>query len=164
LEPGGNSSLVRPKLNTEYLQLYHWADVVALALFPNLHGSGITVIEEATVFGIPVVVSDVGGLRGYFSDQEVRYVPAADPAAMREAIRTLADDDGRARMVERAQHRLIDAGLTSRDFARRHAELSRELLSGVPTDAEARLPGRTSRGARPISLIHRLLHGLSGGF
>jgi glycosyltransferase involved in cell wall biosynthesis len=164
LEPGNNGSLVRPKDNTEYLQLYRWADVVALALFPNLHGSGITVVEEATVFGVPVVASDVGGLRDYFSDQEVRYVPAVNPAAMREAIRALADDDGRGRMVERAQRRLIDAGLTSRDFARRHAELSRELLSGVPADAGARHPGHARRGERPTSLIHRLLHGLPGSF
>jgi hypothetical protein len=48
---------------------------------------------------------------------------------MRKAIVALvADDDSCARMVERAQRRMIEAGLTSRRFAQRHAELSRELL------------------------------------
>jgi glycosyltransferase involved in cell wall biosynthesis len=136
LKRGANASLVHPKTNNEYIELYRWADVVALALNPNLHGSGITVIEEATVFGVPVVVTDIGGLSSYFSGQEVRYVPAADPAAIREAVAALADDDGRVRMVERAQQRMIEAGLTSRRFAQRHAELSWELLSGAKAHAE----------------------------
>ena len=81
LKLGANVSLVHPKTNQEYIDLFtRWADVVALALNPNLHGSGITVIEEATVRGVPVVVTDIGGLRGYFSDQEVRYVPAWGPS------------------------------------------------------------------------------------
>jgi glycosyltransferase involved in cell wall biosynthesis len=130
--PDTRASLVHPQTNDEYLELYRWADIVALALTPNLHASGITVIEEATVRGVPVVVTDIGGLKSYFSDQELRYVPAADPAALREAIVALAADvDERARMVQRAQRRMIEAGLTSRRFAQRHAELSRELLYGA---------------------------------
>jgi len=128
LELRGNASLVRLVTNDDYLNLYRWADVVALALTPNLHGSGITVIQEATVLGVPVVVTDVGGLRGYFSDQEVRYVPAAEPDALREAILALAEDAASVQMVERAQRHMIEAGLTARRFAQRHAELSRELL------------------------------------
>jgi glycosyltransferase involved in cell wall biosynthesis len=83
LKLGANVTLVHPKTNAEYLELYRWADVVALALKPNLHGSGITVIEEATICGVPVAVTDVGGLRGYFSDHEVRYFPGSDPVATR---------------------------------------------------------------------------------
>jgi glycosyltransferase involved in cell wall biosynthesis len=119
-----NVTLVHPKTNDEYIELYRWADLVALALNLNRHGSGITVIEEATVFGVPVVVTDIGGLRGYFSDREVRYVPAEDPTAMRDAVIALATDVGRKQMVERAQRRIIEARLTSRGFAQRHAELS----------------------------------------
>lgn len=129
LKLGANASLVHPATNDEYLALYRWADVVALALNPNRHGSGITVVEEATVLGVPVVVTDIGGLRGYFSDQEVRYVPATDADAMRKAIAAVAEDPNSARMVERAQYRMIEAGLTSRGVARRHAQLSRELLA-----------------------------------
>jgi glycosyltransferase involved in cell wall biosynthesis len=128
LRLGANATLVHPTTNDEYMDLYRWADVVALALTPNLHGSGITVIEEATVLGVPVVVTDVGGLRGYFSDQQVRYVPASDPDAMREAIVAVAVDTGSVQMVEQAQRRMIEAGLTTRRFAERHAVLSRELL------------------------------------
>jgi glycosyltransferase involved in cell wall biosynthesis len=139
--PGANVTLVQPKNNDEYIALYRWADIVALALNPNLHGSGITVVEEAVVLGLPVVVADGGALKCYFSEEELRYVPPGDPAAMRAAIAALADDPAeRARMVERAQRRMIDAGLTSRDFAQRHAALSRELLYGATVVAIEETP------------------------
>jgi glycosyltransferase involved in cell wall biosynthesis len=80
------------------------------------------------VLGVPVVVTDVGGLRSYFSDQQLRYVPAAEPDAMRDAILAVAEDAASVQMVERAQRHMIEAGLTARRFAQRHAELSRELL------------------------------------
>jgi len=129
LAESANVALVHPATNAELARLYDWADIVALALTPNLHASGITVIEEATVFGVPVICTDTGGLKSYFSDAELRYVPPGNPAAMRQAIGALAADDAtRGQMVERARQRMIDDGLTSRDYARRHAELSRQLL------------------------------------
>jgi glycosyltransferase involved in cell wall biosynthesis len=132
LKPGANVTLVHPKTNDEYIALYRWADIVALALNPNLHGSGITVVEEAVVLGVPVVAADGGALKCYFSEEELRYVPLGDAAAMRAAIAALADDAAeRARLVERAQRRMIEGELTSRGFALRHAALSRELLYGA---------------------------------
>jgi glycosyltransferase involved in cell wall biosynthesis len=128
LRLGSNVRHVRLSSKDELFELYRWADVVALALRPNFHGSGITVIEEATIFGVPVVVTDVGGLRGYFSDQELRYVEGSDPGAMRGAIAAVAADEASAQMVERAQRRRAEAELTSRGFAFRHAALSREVL------------------------------------
>src|SRR5262249_27908019 len=128
LKLGGNVALVHPKTNAEYLELYRWADVVALALKPNLHGSGITVIEEATIFGVPVVVTDAGGLQCYFSDRDLGYGRGAAPASMREPIAAVAADETSMQMVERAQRRMTEAGLTSRGFASRHAALSKELL------------------------------------
>jgi glycosyltransferase involved in cell wall biosynthesis len=140
----GNVTLVHPKTHDELTALYEWADLVALALKPNLHASGITVVEEATVFGLPVVCTNVGGLTAYFGDREVRYVPPGQLAALREALATLASDPTQCcRMVEQAQRRMLDAGLTSSAFARRHAELSRELVREHATqDAE---PRRRSR-------------------
>jgi len=138
LTPAGNVTLVHPKTHGELTALYEWADLVALALKPNLHASGITVIEEATVFGLPVICTEVGGLTAYFGDGEVRYVPPARPTALREALAALAGDPAeRCRMVERAQQRMLDAGLTSRAFAQRHAELSHELVHETATRAEA---------------------------
>ena len=150
LKPGANVTLVHPKTNDDYIALYRWADIVALALNQNLHGSGITVVEEAVVLGVPVLVADGGALKCYFSEEELRYVPLGDATAMRAAIAALADDAAeRARLVERAQRRMIDAGLTSRGFALRHAALSRELLSRATVAIMEKTPADAPLGTRP---------------
>lgn len=124
-----NVEIVRPQTNDELVALYDWADIVVVPVKPNLHASGITVVQEATLFGLPVICSDTGGLRAYFTDDEVAFVPPQAPLALKQRIAALAADDQRRwAMVERARARIAAGGLTSRGFARRHAELSRELL------------------------------------
>jgi glycosyltransferase involved in cell wall biosynthesis len=113
-------------------QLYAWADLVVVPLKPNLHASGITVIAEAVSCGVPVISSDTGGLRAYFSDGEIRYVPPGDPAALRAAIVKLGrDSDLRYRLVKRAQDRIVNSGISSRSYATRHRDMSRELLAAA---------------------------------
>ena len=137
LDRAANVALVHPRTQEELAALYDWADLVALALKPNLHASGITVVAEATVFGLPVICTKVGGLDAYFREDEIRYVPPAQPAALRDAIASLAADAvERQRLVERAQQRMVEAALTSRGFARRHAELSHELVRAPSSAAE----------------------------
>jgi len=127
------------------------ADVIALAIKPNLHASGITVLEEATICGVPVICTDTGGLRAYFSDREVKYVPPHQPDALRHEIAALAKDgDAGPSMVEQARARMISAGLSSRRFAQRHAELSRELL-GVPETSRASPPMRERNSVVPLA-------------
>jgi glycosyltransferase involved in cell wall biosynthesis len=158
LTRGDNVTLAHAKTLAELIALYDWADLVALALTPNLHASGITVVQEATVFGLPVVCTNTGGLTAYFAEGEVRYVPAGQPAALRRAIAALTADDGeRWRMVERAQRRMAEAGLSSKRFGQRHAELSHELLRKPPTNAsergekrKPRLAGLARRGASAL--------------
>lgn len=124
-----NIIILKIQNNNDILDLYNWGDFLVLPCRPNFHASGITVIQEALLRGIPVICSDTGGLRGYFSDEEVRYVPPQDPVALRHAIVDLAAsaDECRA-MVRRAQARMQRAGLSSTSYARRHAEISRALL------------------------------------
>jgi glycosyltransferase involved in cell wall biosynthesis len=117
----------------EILALYDWADIVVVPLQPNLHVSGITVIEEAAIRGVPVISTDVGGLRAYFDGDAIAYVPAGDPGAIRQAIETLtANHEQRYKMASRAQARMGPHGLSSDAFVRRHVELSRELLHNAP--------------------------------
>jgi glycosyltransferase involved in cell wall biosynthesis len=114
----------------EILALYEWADIVVVPLKPNLHVSGITVIEEAAIRGVPVICTDVGGLRAYFDGDAIAYVPAGDPAAIRQTVETLrANREQRLNMASRAQTRMGRDGLSSDAFVRRHVELSQELLN-----------------------------------
>ncbi|MBO1325144.1 glycosyltransferase [Acetobacter sp. TBRC 12305] len=115
--------------NDDLFALYDRADLVVVPLGENLHASGITVIEEATVRGLPVIATDTGGLRHYFDDDCVMYVPVGDVAALGSAIVTLArDPDLCAAMVERARARMRTE-LNSQAYALRHLALSHELLA-----------------------------------
>ncbi|MCI0540697.1 MAG: glycosyltransferase [Verrucomicrobiales bacterium] len=126
-----NIEIVKLKSNSELLRLYEWADVMVLPMKPNIHASGITVVQEAVVRGVPVICSDTGGLKAYFSEAEVKYVTAQDPEAIRRAIREFAkDDEGRWICVKRAQARMGPGGLSSHAYIKRHVELSTELLFG----------------------------------
>jgi glycosyltransferase involved in cell wall biosynthesis len=154
-----NVEIVQPKTNDELLALYDWADIVVVPIKPNLHASGITVLEEATLCGLPVICTDTCGLEAYFREGEVSFVPPGEPMAIRQRIALLAADDAeRGAMVERARQRIMQDGLTSRRFAQRHAELSRELLGidprqGAPLSGSPRSPARAGRG--PPALVLR---------
>jgi glycosyltransferase involved in cell wall biosynthesis len=125
-----NVEIVTPNTNSELLALYEWADLVVLALKPNFHASGITVIQEATLQGKAVICSDAGGLKAYFSDNQVRYVPTGDAAALRSAIGDLAENpETRLSLAQNAQARMGPDGLSSESFVRQHVEISRNLLA-----------------------------------
>jgi glycosyltransferase involved in cell wall biosynthesis len=103
--------------------------MVVVPLNPNLHASGLSVILEAALSGRPLIASDTGGLRAYFSSQEVRYVPVGDAMAMRRAAWELSqDDERRFRLATLAQRRIVEAGLTSEAYALRDRRLTQELL------------------------------------
>ena len=115
--------------NAELLELYRWADVVALPLKPNQHASGITVLQEAVLRGLPVVVSDTGGLRAYFDDRCVAFVEPQNAERLRSTVLELGDDpERRLRLAGAAQSRMGPDGLSSESYVRAHCVLSAELV------------------------------------
>jgi glycosyltransferase involved in cell wall biosynthesis len=129
-----NVQLTPVQTADDVASLYQWADLAAIALKPNLHASGITVAFEATVSAVPLICTDTGGLRAYFSDGEVAYVPPGAPLTMRAAAEELSkDDERRFSMIVKAQNRLISAELTAQGFAMRNRRLSEELLCNSAT-------------------------------
>jgi glycosyltransferase involved in cell wall biosynthesis len=125
-----NVSLQPARTARELTDLYQKADLVVIPLKANSHASGITVILEATLFGLPVVCSDTGGLRAYFGDEHVRFVPVGNAAAMRQAVDEIAaKDELRKGLVKRAQERILSAGFTAQGFADQHRRLSEKLLA-----------------------------------
>jgi glycosyltransferase involved in cell wall biosynthesis len=125
-----NVEIVRLKSNDELLALYRWADVVVLAIKPNLHASGITVIQEAALHGVPVICSDTGGLRTYFSETEIHFAAPRDVTALRNAVQYLADNpDLGLDLAHKAQTRMGPNGLSSEAFVRQHVDISKDLLA-----------------------------------
>lgn len=124
-----NVTIAAPATQEELEALYRMADVFVLPLEPNLHASGVTVLQEAALFGLPVVATRAGGLEGYFTTEEACFVAPHAPQAMRDAVRTLfADDAARTRLAARLQARMCDDDLSSTAYVARHVALSRELV------------------------------------
>lgn len=124
-----NVSIIRPRTNAELIALYEWADIVMLPLKSNLHASGITVIQEATTLGLPVICSRAGGLEAYFEHGEVFYIEPENTTQALGAIREVAENAMlRASLVKRARRRMKISSMNSRHFVRRHVELSQELM------------------------------------
>jgi glycosyltransferase involved in cell wall biosynthesis len=129
-----NVAIERPATARQMTDLYEWADVVVVPLKCNLHASGITVIAEAVLFGLPVVCTDTGGLRAYFSEGEMMFVAAGDSRGIRNKIEQLAANEAlRSELALRAQQRILRDELTSYGYAIRHRNLSESLLH--PGDA-----------------------------
>jgi colanic acid/amylovoran biosynthesis glycosyltransferase len=121
------------------------ADVFLLS---SLSEGMSTVTLEAMSAGVPVVVTDVGGMREAVTDGvEGRVVPPRDPAALAAAICELAADEQlRATMGGRARQRALEA-FDSRATARLMVERYRLLIDhrrGRPAGSR-----RTTRRAIP---------------
>ena len=148
---GTAAEIVRPQTNDQLLALYRWADLLVLAIKPNLHASGITVIQEAALQGVPVICTDTGGLRAYFSDTQVQFVPPQNATALRLAIRGLANDaEARLTFAQKAQARMGSKDLSSESFVRQHVEISKDLLlaPGVEDHTHLKRPSEPESGHR----------------
>lgn len=110
-------------------ELYDWADVIVVPLRPNSHASGITVMLEAAAVGKPMVATNVGGLRDYFSARAAAYVPPFDADALRDALIGLAasPDEG-LQQAQAAALQLVSRDHTTQHYAQQHVRITRELL------------------------------------
>jgi glycosyltransferase involved in cell wall biosynthesis len=80
---------------------------------------------EAAASGLPVVVSDVGGLAELVVDGETGWrVPPADPQALADALGRLIDDRGLARRLGAAGRVRAERQFDLRRNARRLVELA----------------------------------------
>ncbi len=114
-------SLTHPEMRDAYSR----ASVVALALKPNLHVSGMSVLLEAMACSRAVVVTDTPGLREYVRDGETGVVvQPGDADALATAVGDLLADPDRARDLGVAGRTAVTEYFTTR----RQAERMREIL------------------------------------
>jgi glycosyltransferase involved in cell wall biosynthesis len=135
-----NIKIESPANNAALFKLYYTCDGVIVPLTENMHASGITVIEEAAQRGRPVIASDVGGLRSYFGDDAVNYVPSGDISSLQNAIRELTTRPEAARnRVLAAQKVMGPGGLNAKSYAMQHAKWTRELVKLKETSVSRNL-------------------------
>lgn len=112
----------------ELRSLYGRASVVAVALRPNLHVSGATVMLEAMACERPVVATATAGVAEYVRDRETGVlVPAGDADALARALDELLSDPEGARELGREGRRRVEGGFSSRITAARLAEIVRSI-------------------------------------
>lgn len=118
----------------ELARLYAQASVAVIPLVHNLHASGCTVAIEAISAGIPLVVSDAGGIDEYVSGSGARLVPVGDAAAFGAAVVAAI-----ASRASAAAGPLVyrDRGLTQADYVRRYVMITRDVLAGSAISPEA---------------------------
>ncbi|MCJ8145220.1 glycosyltransferase [Ancylobacter sp. A5.8] len=109
------------------------ATLMVVPLQPNRHASGITVMQEAALRGLPMVVTDTGGLKDYFDADAACYTPPGDAAALLANVRALiAAPDRALALAQRAQARMRRGDLGCHAYIARHVELTRSLLGDIP--------------------------------
>ncbi len=91
---------------------------------------GMTLLEGA-MYGKPLVSTELGTGTSYVNQTGVtgRVVPPADPAALRQAMDSLLNDDKRAQTMGAAARARFDRLFTTDRMGGAYAQLYRELLS-----------------------------------
>ncbi len=113
----------------EHLALYDRADLVVVTLSPCQRVSGITVILEAMARGVPVICTMTGGLEYYFQGDEICFIPPTTPEILKKSVFDLGRNMNRMEnMANNAHKTIIQDGLDSRSWIKRHCQLTRQLM------------------------------------
>jgi glycosyltransferase involved in cell wall biosynthesis len=113
-------SLPHPEMRDAYSR----ASVVALALKPNLHISGLSVLLEAMACSRPVVITDTPGVREYVRDGETGVVvQPGDADALATGVGELLADSDRAGALGAAGRMAVEEYFTTRKQAERISEI-----------------------------------------
>ncbi|GBR09314.1 hypothetical protein AA21952_2824 [Acetobacter oeni LMG 21952] len=122
-----NVELVRARDDDSLVKLYDQSDMVIVPFLPDKQTSGLTIIQEALIRGVPVIAPDCGGLSDYFDDRCLISFPPQKPEALVSAIRTIQTDPLAAQVrTEHGQQRMRDC-INAEAGAGQLVSLSREL-------------------------------------
>jgi glycosyltransferase involved in cell wall biosynthesis len=113
-----------PRLDHRAMRtLYGRASVVALAVRPNLHLSGLTTILEAMACSRPVVATETPGMSEYVAHGETGLLVPRDAAKLAAAVEGLLRDPERARELGRRGREVLEERFTTAHLAAGLAEV-----------------------------------------
>lgn len=122
---GGRIRYLGPVFGEAKWQALADADVYA---FPSWHESFPLSVLEALSAGLPVVVTDVGGIPDAVTDGEGGFiVPPRDPAAMQAALEKLLADKGLRSRMGAVSRRRYEQDYTVAAYGKRWAEWLRKV-------------------------------------
>lgn len=126
IEIPDNLTVARTLDLNELESLYSRAHAVAIPLRKNAHASGITVAIEAMGRGIPLIVSDTGGLSDYLPQEDVHLIGPEDREGFTSAV--VAVTSGAKRRSASLRQHVTDFGLRQEDYVERICMVTRHVL------------------------------------
>jgi glycosyltransferase involved in cell wall biosynthesis len=112
--------------DSELPAYFRRADLVVLP-YREIDQSGV--LFTALAFGKPLLLSDVGGFPEVASTGAARVVPAGDPAALREALRTLLGDPAALAELSSRAKEAAEGRYSWGEIARQTLDLYRSLAA-----------------------------------
>jgi glycosyltransferase involved in cell wall biosynthesis len=114
-------------------RLYERASVVVVSVRPGVrYAAGVNGVLEGMAMGKPVVVSRTPGLEGYVDDGETgRWVPPADPGALRQTLLELLGDPAERRRLALNGRRVIDSGRNLETYVSSVVAICRSFLDSA---------------------------------
>jgi glycosyltransferase involved in cell wall biosynthesis len=113
--------------NEDLIWIYKNADIFVL---PSLSEVCPTVVLESMYFGLPVVATDIPGVRDHFKDVAL-LVPPKNENRLAEAIIRLLDDEELTRRLSKAGAELVKSKYTWDVVAKGYEEIYIEMQEGV---------------------------------
>lgn len=98
-----------------------------LLLLPMNDSGANTAVVEALSCGLPIVTTDVGGIRDYGGGEIYPLIANDDDRSMIELLNSYLEDDSRCMEVSRAARRFAESNLAWPLVAQRHMEVYTEL-------------------------------------
>ncbi len=109
-------------------ELYRNADIALQPLKDSTANNGLL---ESMACGLPIVVTDVGGVRDYVTEAFTDFVPLRDPAAILALLRRYSRERDGLRDRGKAARRHAEKHFGWREIARRYAQLVNDLRGAV---------------------------------
>ena len=106
------------------------ADIFVL---PSLREAFGLVLLEATVAGLPIIATDVGGIPEIVENQKTGLlVKSKDGQALASAIKNLLQNPQKCAEFVRAQRERMEAEFTAKEMAEKTGEVYQEILNMKP--------------------------------
>jgi colanic acid/amylovoran biosynthesis glycosyltransferase len=109
-----------------------WMDASHVFLLPSLAEATPTVLVEAQAAGLPILATDVGGVRDIVAHRVGFLVPAADPDALADRLTEMIDHPECWPTMGRAGRRFVEERHDIVELDARLAALFEHLVAGSP--------------------------------
>lgn len=120
-------------------ELQKWLSASDIFCLPSIREPFGIVLVEALYYSLPVIASDVPGIRGWFPQEEAIFVPPKDISGITDAICELVDGKRRSEMSRNSRQLVLD-NFTWEKVCQRYIDIYRGAMGGMYRKASSLTP------------------------